>query len=237
MPVTLLEIQAARLDMLSRLAGDLSHEIKNPLHAMVINLELVRRRAEKGESEGAIERVDVVEMELRKVHELAHALIETLRPPRGPTDGADVAAILNELLPIVRARARLSRIGFEYVRPDTGPNVAVPPPDLRHLLLGLFERAVASARGDEEGSVALAARPCDDGIRVDVEFSGAAPSDAEIEWLGGAEGAAPDDDAEAAARVLGALAARAGAAITSVASDAPARPNRLTLTLPLLTAS
>ncbi|NIP60786.1 MAG: hypothetical protein GWO00_23330, partial [Gemmatimonadetes bacterium] len=56
------------LELVSRWADDLAHEIKNPLHAMVINLELVKRRA-TGEDAGAlIQRAEVVESELYRVH-------------------------------------------------------------------------------------------------------------------------------------------------------------------------
>src|SRR5690606_30390207 len=37
-------IRDNKLALVERLADDLAHEIKNPLHAMVINLEVLRRR-------------------------------------------------------------------------------------------------------------------------------------------------------------------------------------------------
>ena len=36
------DLHASRYALLSRLADDLAHEIKNPLHSMVINLEVLR---------------------------------------------------------------------------------------------------------------------------------------------------------------------------------------------------
>ena len=43
-----LDTRANRYDILSRLADDLAHEIKNPLNAIVVNLEVLRRKIETG---------------------------------------------------------------------------------------------------------------------------------------------------------------------------------------------
>lgn len=145
MSVTPLEIQANRLDLLSRLAGDISHEIKNPLHAMVINLELVRRRVEKGEREGALERVAIVEQEVAKVHGLTHALIEALRPPREVDTVSVPARVVEEIVPLLAARARLARVDFSAEPGADAVRVDLSPHLLRQALLNLFDRGVRAA--------------------------------------------------------------------------------------------
>lgn len=218
MSVSELEIQANRFDLLSRLAGDISHEIKNPLHAMVINLELVRRRIEKGEHGGAIERIGIVEDEIRKVNGLSVALLESLRPPRSRAGTSDFLRIVGETLPLFRARAHLARIGFEAE--VDGPSVAVPLRSdlLRQVLLNVMDRALGGAAegGAAEGvGVRVRAIGRSDGATLELGYAGEAPAAAELGWLNGDEQAG--DPPGLGLRVLRALVRDAGGDITATA--------------------
>ena len=50
------QIRANRYELVSGLADDLAHEIRNPLHAIVINLEVLRLRVTRGDAPAALER-------------------------------------------------------------------------------------------------------------------------------------------------------------------------------------
>jgi two-component system, NtrC family, sensor histidine kinase HydH len=142
-----LEQQANRLDLVSRWADDLAHEIKNPLHAMVINLELVKRRAETNEPGLLIERAEVVESELHRVHGLVDSLLRLVRP--WPTStAATVQQVFDALLPVFHARARIRRVEYEH-RPGVAI-VAMPPGDLAQVLVNLVDNAIdASPEGGQ----------------------------------------------------------------------------------------
>ena len=173
--------QTNRLDLLSRLAGDISHEIKNPLHAMVINLELVRRKVEKGEPSAAIERVAIVEEEIRKVHALANALLESLRPPRDSQSSCAFAAILNELQPLVAARARCARVDLLLDAEPSSMVVALAPNDVRLLLLNIADRAVRTA--GPNGAVALGMHQVGGHLELDVLSANPTLDETEDGWL------------------------------------------------------
>ncbi len=134
------------LALLGRWADELAHEIKNPFHAMVINLELVKRRAD---GDGARERAEVVEAELYRVHGLIDSLLKLARPWPA-TETANVGAVLEVLLPVFRARAALHHIDFAH-DPREGPAaVALPPADLALVLLNLMDNAIDAVREGEE---------------------------------------------------------------------------------------
>jgi branched-chain amino acid aminotransferase len=50
------QFRANRFALVSRLADDLAHEIKNPLNAIVINLEVLRTRVARADADGALTR-------------------------------------------------------------------------------------------------------------------------------------------------------------------------------------
>jgi signal transduction histidine kinase len=107
------ELQANRFELVSRLTDDLAHEIKNPLHSMVINLEVLRRRVSSGEREAALDRATVIEHELQRLHRTVDQLLRLLRPePEAQT--LDVDQAMGELVPLLELQTKLAHIEFRY---------------------------------------------------------------------------------------------------------------------------
>lgn len=213
-------LQANRLDLLSRLAGDISHEIKNPLHAMVINLELVRRKVEKGEPAAAVERVALIEDEIRKVHSLANALLEALRPPRDTQQVSSFSAVVEEMMPLVAARARLARVDLMVQATKSTLLVPVPAQELRLLLLNLADRAVRIVGAGAH----IALRADADAAEARLEIASGRPllDETERAWLRDAP--ADADHIELGLRVVRHLIEHAGGRIeVEVLGDSRAR--------------
>jgi signal transduction histidine kinase len=164
-------VRAARLDVQSRLADDLAHEIKNPLNAVVINLAVLRSRVQKGDSRGGLERADIVEREVLRAHELIDRLLRLARPAADePTDQA-VHAVLADVVPLLALQARLARVDFQVEAPADGERVVARPATLRAALLALGGDAIAAAPpGQEEQQVRL--RCAVEGGRVSFTVAG-----------------------------------------------------------------
>jgi signal transduction histidine kinase len=109
-------IRANKLALVERLADDLAHEIKNPLHSMVINLEVLRRRiarladAEQGD---LLRYAGVLGGELDRVTRRIDLLLRLVRPERGEltTLGETVGEML-DLVELERDRHGVT-IDFE----------------------------------------------------------------------------------------------------------------------------
>lgn len=100
---------ANRYHVVSRLADDLAHEIKNPLNSMVINLEVLRSRARKGDEEGVLGRADVLEIEVRRLNALVDGLLRLLRPDRDPGGLISVDTLVAEVTDLAGVQAKLAR--------------------------------------------------------------------------------------------------------------------------------
>ena len=162
-----LEQQANRLELVSRWADDLAHEIKNPLHAMVINLELVKRRAGGNDPAPLIERAEVVESELHRVHGLVDSLLKLVRPwPESTT--ATVQEVFQALLPVFQARARIRKV--EYVHEPGSAIAAISPGDLAQVLVNLVDNAIDAT--PEGGRVSTAVETEDHQARITVADTG-----------------------------------------------------------------
>jgi two-component system, NtrC family, sensor kinase len=162
-----LQLRANRMDIVSRWADDLAHEIKNPLHAMVINLELVKRRAGTAQTGELVERAEVVEAELHRVHTLVDALLRLVRPWLD-RDRADVDSVFQDLHPVLAARARIRKLAYEHRA--GGATVAIGPGPLTLLLLNLIDNAFEAT--GEGGRVTTACEVTAAQVRITVEDTG-----------------------------------------------------------------
>jgi signal transduction histidine kinase len=100
---------ANRFALVSRLADDLAHEIKNPLNAIIINLEVLKVRLGKGDADSALERAEVIEHEVRRLHHLMDRLLQLIRPEREEAGSLALDSAMDELLPLIDAQTRLAR--------------------------------------------------------------------------------------------------------------------------------
>lgn len=154
-----------RFELVSRWADDLAHEIKNPFHAMIINLELVKRRA--GDPEGLRDRAEVVESELNRVHGLIDSLLRLVRP-WSDAGSVDADAVFETLLPVLRARADLHQIEYRH-EPGAG-TVVIPPADLVQVIANLTDNAVDALA--EGGHVVTRCARGDAMVRIEVADDG-----------------------------------------------------------------
>ncbi len=173
--VTALEVQANRFQLVSRLADDLAHEIKNPLHAMVINLELVKRRVQAGDAAKAMERAEVVAAEVMRLNELIDQLLQLLRPAKKDGPVTDVDGVLGEVVPLLALQARLSGVQLVYHEIGTPAAASIRREALKLVLLNLVANALARLRASG-GSVEVAAIQDADGVRLLVTDAGAGSS-------------------------------------------------------------
>jgi signal transduction histidine kinase len=195
------DLQANRFELISRLADDLAHEIKNPLHAMVINLEVLRRRLRAGDDDVALERAAVVEHEVLRVNTIVDHLLRLLRPDTGGVQPVGVAAILAEFVPLLELQARLARIEFHYQPAADEPIVAVDRADFKFAVLNLADALLASVR-ETGGRLAIAVDA--DPREVRVHF--AAQAALAVETTGAAAGIlSPTDRADSACAMAGEL--------------------------------
>ena len=143
-----------RVAFLSRLAGGLAHEIKNPLSTMSINLALLEEdweRAASTRNPGAPERTPREERSLkrirtlqREVKRLEHILEEFLHYARGGEVNRapeDLARIVRELVEFVEPEDEQAGIRHHVDLPVGLPLVLVDEAQIKQAVLNLFVNA------------------------------------------------------------------------------------------------
>ena len=139
------QLEASQFGLVSRLADDLAHEVKNPLHALVINLEVLKKRVEKGATAAALERTAVLEHEVHRLHGMVDALLRLLRPEKGPAAPMSFGELWGQLGLLIHLRAKLARIELTEEGLPEDAYMAVAPHVVRYALLGVSEYVLDAA--------------------------------------------------------------------------------------------
>ena len=134
-----LELRANKLDLLERLSDDLAHEIKNPLHSMVINLEVLKRRVGRVEAPGqedVLRYIGVLAGELERVNRRIELLLRLSRPGRG-AEPTTLNELTEELMELIQLEARHHELTVDYRPASLAARVFVPREPARQVILNL----------------------------------------------------------------------------------------------------
>lgn len=160
--------RAERMAAVGELSAAVAHELRNPMAG--IRMALDNLRAEAVESDFS-ERLRLVSAELERMTRLLNNLLEQSRLEPEPRGNVNLAAMLDEVLQLVRYQSA------ENVELENGVGadvcVEAPPEGLRQALLNLILNAVQSI-GPEGGKVSVAARREPHGVAITISDNGAA---------------------------------------------------------------
>ena len=141
--------QAERLATLSKFATILSHEIRNPLNSMIINLRILKRDMEKqngdhGNGGGHYEKVI---SEIWRIDSLVENFLNYARPPELAPFPHDINAVLDEVIEIHRGTARERGVRIVTRYRDGELMVSVDIDQIKQLILNILLNAFDAMEG------------------------------------------------------------------------------------------
>jgi signal transduction histidine kinase len=140
-------IRDNKLTIVERLADDLAHEIKNPLHSMVINLEVLRRKIgalEIASHDELLRYTRILSAELERVNRRVDLLLHLVRPNSQSDDPATLAEIFDELGEILELECERQHVTLIVDPPPLNVRARFPRASARQMILGVTLKTLDS---------------------------------------------------------------------------------------------
>lgn len=138
-----------RLADLGRLTSGVGHEVKNPINAIVVHLELLREKLARGD-DSAERHVDVIHNEIRRLDRVVQTLIDFSRPVELDLAMYDLRSIVTSVLTLAGPDLEQRAVYVVSTMPPLPVNVRVDSDLIRQALLNvLLNGAHAMADGGE----------------------------------------------------------------------------------------
>jgi signal transduction histidine kinase len=158
-----------KLSALNRLTAGIAHEIKNPLNATMIHLELLRM--ELSDREQPIEHVNVIARQVRRLDEVVQGFLKFTRPEDLHLRAVDLGGVFDQIRPIVEAEAQKHRVELAVELPPDLPPVEGDATLLEQAFLNLALNACQAMTEGGRLTVSAQAEPARR-ISIDVEDTG-----------------------------------------------------------------
>jgi signal transduction histidine kinase len=151
-----------RLAAIGRLTAGVGHEVKNPINAIVVHLELLRNKL--GESDHkAVRHLEVIESEIQRLDRVVQTLVDFSRPVEVQLKEQDLRRVVSAVLMLASAELETRDVHVQSDLPDHPVMAKVDADLLKQALLNVvLNGAQAMAEGGrlavslaEDGRMAL----------------------------------------------------------------------------------
>lgn len=138
-----------RLADLGRLTSGVGHEVKNPINAIVVHLELLREKLARHDS-SAERHVDVIQNEIRRLDRVVQTLIDFSRPVELDLVMHDLRSVVTSVITLAEPDLEQRSVHVVSKMPDSPVPVRVDADLIQQAVLNvLLNGAQAMANGGE----------------------------------------------------------------------------------------
>jgi PAS domain S-box-containing protein len=151
-----------RLAAIGRLTAGVGHEVKNPINAIVVHLELMRNKLDSADHK-AMRHLEIIQSEIQRLDRVVQTLVDFSRPVELQLKEQDLRRIVSGVLMLASAELETHNVYVESDLPDHPVAVKVDSDLLKQALLNvILNGAQAMADGGklevrlaEDGRMAL----------------------------------------------------------------------------------
>jgi len=165
---------AERLSSLGHLAAGVAHEIRNPLNAMSMGLQRLRREFlpwEESKQEEYLSFTDLILKEIRRVNEIIEQFLTLSRPFELRLKNASPGDLLRNLVALFEEEARSQGIALSLEGESNLPSLMIDEEKLTQAFINIMKNGIQAM--EKGGTLRIEAHSLKDRIEVTFSDSGA----------------------------------------------------------------
>jgi len=141
------ELQTAdRLAALSRVSGGVAHEVKNPLNAMLLHVEVARAKLAQGDTALAPQ-MDIISSEILRLDRVVKTFLDFTRPVELRLGNMPLDEFVRDIVDLARPQADASGIRVTAEEKAEGVEVRIDRDLLKQALLNIVVNAIEAMPG------------------------------------------------------------------------------------------
>jgi signal transduction histidine kinase len=164
---------ATRLAAISRISGGVAHEIKNPLNAISLRLDLLRAHAE-AQQDGLIPEIDILSKEVRRLDRVVKTFLDFSRPLEVRFADVDLGSLAGEVANLMTPQARASGVEMHFEAPAEPAIMRGDADLLKQAILNLVTNALEAMKNDgkSDGVLSLKVERTSESVAVEIADNG-----------------------------------------------------------------
>lgn len=136
------ELQTAdRLAAISRVSGGVAHEVKNPLNAILLHVEVAKAKLARGDTD-VIPQMEIISSEILRLDRVVKTFLDFTRPVELKLETVPVRRLLDEVLELARPQAEAAKIRVIVGEEADGVGVRIDRDLLQQAMLNIVVNAM-----------------------------------------------------------------------------------------------
>ncbi len=125
-----------RMAAIGRLTSGVGHEVKNPINAIVVHLELLRNKLDSSDAK-ALRHLEIIESEIQRLDRVVQTLVDFSRPVELRLQESDLRSVVSSVLMLASADLETRDVRVVSVVPQRPVTVKIDSDLVRQALLNV----------------------------------------------------------------------------------------------------
>jgi len=159
-----------RLSAIGRLTSGVAHEVKNPINAIVVHLEVLRQKLQQVDPDTR-RHMDVIGSEIQRLDRVVQTLVDFTRPVELQLVEVDLRRVLDDVITLAAPEAQLHGVSVERLLPPEPLHVNIDIDLVKQALLNVVLNGIQAMPNG--GRLSVAAGRAEDAIVAEIHDQGA----------------------------------------------------------------